>query len=121
MSGIQHTFHAMLAGYESMEITINVRLTPEQLVHMQAAGRPPTPIVDFPNWEIAAPICGLCRMDPETGEMTDEALCKPAFPLTWADVDRWPNDFSGYVIGRQGPADGLADYIRHAHPNLRAG
>jgi hypothetical protein len=121
MIGIRHTYNALLAGYEAVEITMDVRTRQSQLDAMSRAGRPATAIVDFPNWEIAAPICGLCRPDPDTGELTDEPLDKPQFPLTWEGVKDWPADWVHYVTGNRCLQDGLDDYQRHAHPNLKAG
>lgn len=121
MSGIPHTFNARLAGYEALEITIDVRTRQTQLDAMQRAGRPAVAIVDFPNWEIAAPIVGLVTTDPATGEPTETPLDKPQFPLAWTDFQEMPSDLVYYLTRNQCLADGLADYQEHAHPNLRTG
>ena len=121
MARVCHTFQCLMPGYEALEIAIDPRLTQAQLDHMRRAGRPATAIVDFPNCEIAAPIVGLVRSDPETGDPTDEPVCKPAFPLAWDAFTEWPSDLVHYMIGNQCLADGLADYLKSVHPNLRAG
>jgi hypothetical protein len=59
--------------------------------------------------------------DPTTGELMDTPLPRPALPLDWDTLTGWPSDFLHYTIGNQCLADGLADYLQHAHPNLRAG
>lgn len=116
---VAHTYNCLLPGYESLEITINVRLTDRALAIMREQGRPATAIVDFPNWDDVAQVCQLFEIDPLTGESTETPLAKPDYPLTWAGLATLPFDLQNYITGQMYLRDGIDSYTETVHPKLR--
>lgn len=119
MAAHRHTVAAKVEGYEQLQITHDLSLTPRQIDVKQAAGQIAPTIVDFPNWEQVADACGLLAIDPDTGERNGAALPKPALPLTVAAFDDLPLDLGSYLQSITATGDALADYQATRLPFLR--
>lgn len=117
MRALRHTIGCRVAGYESLEITINIGLTNDQIARAQAQGVHNF-VLDFPNWDEVAESLELFADDPDTGEPTTTLMPKPALPLTRKELGQFPTVLvtyigTGYVI-----ADANEDYMATVRPNL---
>lgn len=120
MAVLKHTIKCPIDGYEALELTFDLDMRFTQVNIKRANGDLAAPLIDFPNWDAVAPVLGLYTVDPATGELTDQVLPKPVFPLS---VDAL-NSAVGmavtqYLISDQSWQDALDDYRESRHPNLK--
>ena len=117
MRALRHTIGCRVAGYESLQVTINIGLTNDQIDRAQAKGIHNF-VLDFPNWDDVAESLELFEDDPETGEPTAALMAKPEMPLTHDALRRLPTVLLSYIGGGYVITDANADYLANVRPKL---
>lgn len=108
MGAHRHTLAVLVEGYDTLQVTHDLSLTPRQIDAKKERGYPAPTIVDFPNWEDVAESCDLLAI-ADDGEING-ALPKPSFPLTDAVFDNIPIDLGKYLTSMTAVGDALVDY-----------
>lgn len=117
MAPHRHTLAVLVEGYDRLEVTHDLSLTPRQIDAQVLRGNLAPTIVDFPNWEDVAESCDLLAIAAD-GEING-ALPKPALPLTSASFDDLPLDLGTYLRSMTAVGDALVDYHAKRLPFLR--
>lgn len=117
MRSLRHTIGCRIAGYESLEVTIDIGLTDEQINRAQTRGVHSF-VLDFPNWDAVAESLEMVEDDPETGEPSATVMAKPALPLTHKALGRLPTVLQTYIANGYVIFDANQDYLETVRPKL---
>lgn len=117
MRVLRHTIGCRVTGYESLQITLDLGLTSEQIALGQDRSEHIF-VLDFPNWDEVVEALEMFTIDPATGLSTTTPMPKPTIPLTAAGLGRLPTVLVRYIGGIYVVWDANNDYMRTVRPFL---